>query len=139
MIFINSDSYMKDYPHRAMKTLSGGGGMGGGGGGGGGGGSIHYLIVKREHTTKVCFKKTSKTVHNWKLRLCVSLVDALEAMTHVADYINEVQRLCETCSTVLDSLLKDQASSEVRLVISLTSNAIAKSMTILNAFYGSLT
>ena len=40
-------------------------------------------------------------------------VDALESMTHVADYINEVQRLCETYGTVLDSFLKDQASSEV--------------------------
>ena len=42
-------------------------------------------------------------------------VDALEAMTHVADYINEVQRLCETYGTVLNSFLKDQALSEVRL------------------------
>ena len=42
-------------------------------------------------------------------------VDALEAMTRVADYINEVQRLCETYGTVLDSLLKNQALLEVRL------------------------
>ena len=41
-------------------------------------------------------------------------VDALEAMTHVADYINKVQRLCETYGTVLDSFLKDQALPEVR-------------------------
>ena len=46
------------------------------------------------------------------LPLCT---DALEAMTHVADYINEVQRLCETYGTVLDSFLKDQVSSKVRL------------------------
>ena len=42
-------------------------------------------------------------------------VDALEAMTRVADYINEVQRLCETYGTVLDSFLRDQALPEVRL------------------------
>jgi hypothetical protein len=40
-------------------------------------------------------------------------IDALGAMTHVADYINEVQRLCETYGTVLDSFLKDQALPEV--------------------------
>ena len=49
--------------------------------------------------------------------------DTLKAMTHVADYINEVQRLCETYGTVLESFLKDQLSSEVRLdSITLQSN-----------------
>ena len=42
-------------------------------------------------------------------------VDAVEAMSRVADYINEVQRLCETYGTVLDSFLKEQALPEVRL------------------------
>ena len=42
-------------------------------------------------------------------------IDALEAMTRVADYINEVQRLCETYGTVLDSFLRDQTLPEVRL------------------------
>ena len=43
-------------------------------------------------------------------------IDALEAMTHAADYINEVQRLCETYGTVLDSFLKDQVLLEVGLL-----------------------
>ena len=43
-------------------------------------------------------------------------VDAVEAMSRVADYINEVQRLCETYGTVLDSFLKDQALLEVGLL-----------------------
>ena len=34
-------------------------------------------------------------------------------MSEVADYINEVQRLCETYGVVLDSLSKDQTFSEV--------------------------
>ena len=40
-------------------------------------------------------------------------IDALEAMTDVADHINEVQRLCETYGTVIDSFSEDRASSEV--------------------------
>ena len=34
-------------------------------------------------------------------------------MACVADYINEVQRLCETYSAVLDSLMKDPNISQV--------------------------
>ena len=40
-------------------------------------------------------------------------LEALKSMTHVADYINEVQRLCETYGTILDSLSKDMTLSEV--------------------------
>ena len=49
------------------------------------------------------------------LKMIFLYIDALEAMTRVADYINEVQRLCETYGTVLDSFLRDQTLPEVRL------------------------
>jgi hypothetical protein len=63
------------------------------------GGRWGYIII-------ICFFMRTCMWHN--------IIDALGAMTHVADYINEVQRLCETYGTVLDSFLKDQALPEVR-------------------------
>ena len=71
--------------------------------------TILCLRAKRESIFKVgdCMKDTII------LSSFTSYTGALRTMTRVADFINEVQRVCETYGSVLDSLIKENLSSEV--------------------------
>ena len=63
--------------------------------------------------------------------MCVLLVhmylcsDAVEAMTRVANYINEVQRVSETYSALFDTILKESGGAEVSQPATCCSTTIA--------------
>lgn len=43
--------------------------------------------------------------------------DAVEAMTRVANYINEMQRVSETYSALFDTILRESGGAEVRTLL----------------------
>ena len=55
---------------------------------------------------------TALSMRNWLFGSIIH-TDAIEGMVRVADYINEMQRISETYSSLFDSMLKQSGLSEV--------------------------